>query len=144
MCFLCTAIAVPLILQEKMAATGNEEPEISIVTEASYWILDWIAPIVALTGNALFFFWTRRVNDINPFVIPLMGNVILFALYINITVILAYNMKTSHADVNEFLDTGAKTFMPIIILCGFLYFCCPYDDNFVETSTYSSANKTHN
>ena len=130
-----------------MAVSGNEEPEFNIVTEvvnvpgAQHWILDWIAPIVALTGNVLFIIWARRVNGINPFVIPLMGNVTLFALYINITVIVAYNMKTSQVYISGFMDTGLMTFMPIIILCAFLYFCCPCDDNFVESSTYLSANE---
>ena len=132
-----------------MAASGNAEPEMTTgcnmnedvnVTGAPGCTFDWIAPTVALIGNIVFLIWTRRVNDINPWVIPLMGNVILFALYINITVFVSYKMKISRAGVNAFLDMGLKIFTPVIILYVFLYVCYPGDDNFVESSTYKRRN----
>ena len=133
-----------------MAAYGNGEPDINIgsdVTEvenvagALSWNSSWIAPIVAITGNTLLYTWARKIQDINPYVTPLMGNVIFLALFINITAIVTYHMKTSQEEVGEIMATGLKTFMPIIILCVFLYSCAPCDDKFVESSTCWSARK---
>ena len=132
-----------------MSAAENGRPEISIgndVTEVvnnadatSCWTIG-LTTTLALVVNALFFIWARRVTDINPYVIPLMGNVILFALYINITVIVTYHMKTNQANTRDFIDIGIKTFIPIIFLFTIVYSCCPCDDSFVGSSTYSSAN----
>ena len=133
-----------------MAGGGNSEPDSNIgsdftevenVTGVLCLKLSWTAPIVGVIGHALFYFWARKVQDINPYVIPLMGNVILLALYINITAIVTYHMKISKVEASEFMTIGVRTFMSIIILCLFLYLYALYDDKFVESSTYSSPRK---